>query len=98
MGKKSALLNEYNYTCTANPCKSMVRAGAKTGGALCRGSANPLGFSPALLRGGAGLRTDRSTSQPHIHPVYIYSRCKYREATSAGRRTRLSSNSSSNLD
>ena len=69
-----------------------------TGGALCRGSANPLGFSPALLRGGAGLRTDRSTSQPHIHPVYIYSRCKYREATSAGRRTRLSSNSSSNLD
>ena len=62
------------------------------------GSANPLGFSPALLRGGAGLRTDRSTSQPHIHPVYIYSRCKYREATSADRRTRLSSNSSSNLD
>ena len=44
---------QYNLSLSTSSTRA---AASKYGGALCRGSANPPGFSPALLRGGAGLR------------------------------------------
>ena len=46
-------ITQYNLSLSTSSTRT---AASKYGGALCRGSANPPGFSPALLRGGAGLR------------------------------------------
>ena len=46
-------ITQYNLSLSTSSTRA---AASKYGGALCRGSANPPGFSPALLRGGAGLR------------------------------------------
>ena len=93
-------ITQYNLSLSTSSTRA---AASKYGGALCRGSANPPGFSPALLRGGAGLRaalalqavglcTTSSTSHHEASKLTRYwmrYRMRYRQ-TCARRRNRVS--------
>ena len=93
-------ITQYNLSLSTSSTRA---AASKYGGALCRGSANPPGFSPALLRGGAGLRaalalqavglcTTSSTSHHEASKPTRYwmrYRMRYRQ-TCARRRNRVS--------